>query len=311
MKMVMNGQGTDTIGQTVELLSQGADAGCGPESDYVPHRQQNLPSIEKLHEFVELVRAIIFPGYFGPSIVHRESLPHFIGVQVERLHELLCSQILSVQEFDAGQTVDGNSALHAPAATREFIAMLPELRRVLCSDVKAIYDGDPAAKSHGEIIFCYPSIRAMINHRTAHTLVNLGIPLIPRIISEMAHSETGIDIHPGARIGEYFCIDHGTGVVIGETCIIGDNVRIYQGVTLGAKRFELDKNGNPAKDVPRHPIIEDNVVIYSNANILGRITIGRNSVIGGSVWVTKDIPPNSRIQQQKAVESTFIDGLGI
>lgn len=192
-----------------------------------------------------------------------------------------------------------------------FIEKLPEIKRILLTDINAIYNADPAAKNIGEIIYCYPSIRAMINHRIAHELVKLNIPLIPRIISEMAHSETGIDIHPGASIGESFCIDHGTGVVIGETCIIGNNVKIYQGVTLGAKKFSLDENGNPIKDEPRHPIIEDNVSIYSNATILGRIVIGRNSIIGGNVWITNNVPPNSKITQAHAIEDKFYDGLGI
>jgi serine O-acetyltransferase len=299
--------GLDLIQQAVTLLAKDQSAEC----DYVKHPEQLLPSIDKLREFVDLVRAIVFPGYFGAPILHRESLPHFIGVRIEKLYELLNGQIQSVRQFGTGNTLQAITPDEASAAARAFIGRLPEIRRVLCTDVKAIYDGDPAAKSHGEIIFCYPSIRAMINHRTAHALLHLGVPLIPRIISEMAHSETGIDIHPGARIGEYFCIDHGTGVVIGETCEIGNNVRLYQGVTLGAKRFELDKEGNPVKNVPRHPIIEDNVVIYSNANILGRITIGKNSVIGGSVWVTRSVPPDSKLQQQKAVETAFINGLGI
>lgn len=302
-----NNQGAHSIELAVQLLSNGSTA----EFDYIPHPEQKLPSIVHLGEFVELLRAIIFPGYFGSSIVHRESLPHFVGVRVEKLHQLLTEEILSVQQLETESNTTEPAEKHASDIATEFIALLPELRRVLCTDVKAIYDGDPAAKSHGEIIFCYPSIRTMINHRAAHALLKLGVPLIPRIISEMSHSETGIDIHPGASIGEYFCIDHGTGVVIGETCVIGNHVRLYQGVTLGAKRFVLDKDGNPVKNIPRHPIIEDNVVIYSNANILGRIRIGRNSVIGGNVWVTKSVPAESRIQQQKAVESSFIAGLGI
>ncbi|NTU52725.1 MAG: serine acetyltransferase, partial [Chlorobiaceae bacterium] len=228
--------GIDLIQQAVVLLASDRTANC----DYVSHPEEKLPSIDKLREFVDLVRAVIFPGYFGAPILHRESLPHFIGVRIEKIYELLSGQIQSVRQFETGNTLQTITPDDASAAARAFIARLPEIRRVLCTDVKAIYDGDPAAKSHGEIIFCYPSIRAMINHRTAHTLLHLGVPLIPRIISEMAHSETGIDIHPGARIGEYFCIDHGTGVVIGETCEIGNNVRIYQGVTLGAKRFEID-----------------------------------------------------------------------
>ncbi|NTW49307.1 MAG: serine acetyltransferase, partial [Chlorobiales bacterium] len=233
------------------------------------------------------------------------------GINISKIYELLTEQILSGLYFNTPEKPSKEYPKRASKTALTFIQTLPEIRRILCTDVKAIYDGDPAAKSHGEIVFCYPSIRAMINHRAAHELLNLGVPLIPRIISEMAHSETGIDIHPGAKIGEYFSIDHGTGVVIGETCIIGNHVRLYQGVTLGAKRFTLDEQGNPVKNVPRHPIIEDNVVIYSNANILGRITIGKNSIIGGNVWVTKSVPPNSKLQQQKAVESSFTDGLGI
>jgi len=181
---------------------------------------------------------------------------------------------------------------------------------LLSTDIKATFDGDPAAHNYGEVIFCYPSIRAVFNYRIAHELLKLGIPIIPRVISELAHSETGIDIHPGAQIGEYFSIDHGTGVVIGETCIIGNHVRLYQGVTLGAIRFRLDENGLPMK-VPRHPILEDNVVVYANANILGRITIGKDSTIGGNVWLTNSIPPGSRILQQKAIVSSFFDGSGI
>jgi len=193
----------------------------------------------------------------------------------------------------------------------EFIEYLPEIRRKLVADVNATYLNDPAARNLGEVIFCYPGIRAMTNYRMAHKLLELQVPLIPRYISEMAHSETGIDIHPRAKIGESFTIDHGTGVVIGSTSIIGNNVKIYQGVTLGAKSFPLDSDGNPIKGIPRHPIVEDNVVIYSGATILGRITIGKNSVIGGNVWVTSNIPPHSKLVQSRPKELTFTDGLGI
>ena len=175
-------------------------------------------------------------------------------------------------------------------------------------DAKAAFDGDPAAHSIAETIFCYPSIMAMTYHRVAHELYKLDVPIIPRIISEMAHSRTGIDIHPGAQIGEYFFIDHGTGTVIGETCIIGKNVRIYQGVTLGAKSFPLDENGNPVKKIPRHPIIEDNVVIYSGATVLGRVTIGEGSEIGGNVWITESVPPHSKVVQGKAPVSIITNG---
>jgi serine O-acetyltransferase len=177
--------------------------------------------------------------------------------------------------------------------------MLPELRKTLATDVVAAYNGDPAAKSYGEIISCYPVIKVLTNHRIAHKLLKLEVPLIPRILSEMAHSETGIDIHPGAQIGKYFTIDHGTGVVIGETCIIGNNVKLYQGVTLGAKSFPLDEDGNPIKGIARHPILEDNVIVYSNATILGRIRIGKGAIIGGNIWVTEDVNPGEKIMQRK------------
>ncbi|WP_076790551.1 serine O-acetyltransferase EpsC [Chlorobium sp. KB01] len=295
------------IEETIALLAGSGSAEC----DYLPDHEQLQPSIEKLKAIVELLRALLFPGYFGEPIQRQQSLPHILGVRTEKLYMLLSEQIRSVQQFNHENNHTSTSEENAEAVAEQFIGMLPEIRRKLCTDVKAIFDGDPAAKNYGEIIFCYPSIRAMINYRAAHTLLSLGVPLLPRIISEMSHSETGIDIHPGAHIGEYFCIDHGTGVVIGETCIIGNHVRLYQGVTLGAKKFTLDNDGNPAKNVPRHPIIEDNVVIYSNANVLGRITIGKNSIIGGNVWQTKSLPPNSRVLQQKAVESSFTDGGGI
>ncbi len=185
----------------------------------------------------------------------------------------------------------------AQQLTADFISSLPELRRILATDVRAAYIGDPAAMSYGEVICCYPAIKAITNYRIAHVLAQLEIPLLPRIITEMAHSETGIDIHPTATIGESFTIDHGTGVVIGATCIIGNNIKLYQGVTLGAKSFQLDSQGNPVKGVPRHPIIEDNVVIYANSTILGRITIGKDSVIGGNIWITESVPAGSLLIQ--------------
>lgn len=178
-------------------------------------------------------------------------------------------------------------------------------------DAQAAFCGDPAAKGVGETIFCYPSITALAHHRIAHELYRLEVPLIPRIISEMAHSDTGIDIHPGARIGEYFFIDHGTGTVIGETSVIGNNVRIYQGVTLGARSFPLDDEGNPVKGIPRHPIVEDDVIIYSGATILGRVTIGKGAEIGGNVWLTRDVPPGARVVQGRPEETLYSEGLGI
>lgn len=180
-----------------------------------------------------------------------------------------------------------------------FIYRLDDISRSLQTDVEAAYNGDPAAKSRDEIICCYPVIKALVNYRVAHELLTMGVELIPRILTEMAHSETGIDIHPGAQIGDYFTIDHGTGVVIGETCIIGRNVKLYQGVTLGAKSFPLDKHGNPIKGIPRHPILEDDVIVYSNSTILGRITVGKGAIIGGNVWITQDVAPGARIVQYR------------
>jgi serine O-acetyltransferase len=187
---------------------------------------------------------------------------------------------------------------------------LPDIAAVLDKDITAAYDGDPAARSREEVMLAYPAFETITIFRLAHRLFELGMPLLPRMMTEYAHSRTGIDIHPGATIGEYFAIDHGTGVVIGETAIIGSHVTLYQGVTLGAKSFRYDENGNML-NIPRHPIIEDYVTVYSNASILGRITIGHHSVIGGNIWVTNNVPPHSRIQQSKAVDMSFQGGLGI
>jgi serine O-acetyltransferase len=195
--------------------------------------------------------------------------------------------------------------------TRAFLARLPEVRRLLATDVGAAYEGDPAATSPDEAIFCYPGIQAVANVRLAHELYKLDVPLLPRIITEHAHSITGIDIHPGAQIGEEFFIDHGTGVVVGETCIIGDRVRIYQGVTLGAKSFPVDADGNPIKGIARHPIVENDVIIYGGSTILGRITIGHGSTIGGNVWLTHSVPPGSRITQAQVQHDQFQSGAGI
>ncbi|MBW2263326.1 MAG: serine acetyltransferase, partial [Deltaproteobacteria bacterium] len=184
-------------------------------------------------------------------------------------------------------------------------------RSLLATDVRAAFEGDPAATSKDEAIFCYPGLVAITNYRLAHALFDLEVPLIPRMITEQAHSSTGIDIHPGASIGKSFFIDHGTGVVVGETCRIGRRVRIYQGVTLGAKSLPLDEDGNPVKGVDRHPIVEDDVIIYSGATILGKVVIGRGSVIGGNVWVTRDVAPGSRITQAQARQDLFKEGAGI
>jgi serine O-acetyltransferase len=200
---------------------------------------------------------------------------------------------------------------HAANIIAEFADHLPGVRALLDADVRAAYTGDPSAKSIDEVVFCFPGVGALIRHRLAHQLYLLGAPMLARIIAEKAHSDTGIDIHPGAQIGEGFFIDHGTGVVIGETTIIGRNVRIYQAVTLGAKRFVSDGDGQLLKNYPRHPIIEDDVVIYAGATVLGRITLGRGASIGGNVWLTHSVPPGAIITQAKASEDILLDGAGI
>ncbi len=262
------------------------------------HRDGNpLPSAKVLEEIVELSRAILFPGYYGNSSVNTNTIRYHIGVNLEKLHTLLTGQILAGLCFTESQeTYPGIGSFIGKASelSTELIARLPGIRSVLATDVIAAYNGDPAAENTGEVISCYPVIKALVNYRLAHELYLLGVPLIPRMITEMAHSETGIDIHPAATIGRYFTIDHGTGVVVGATCIIGDNVKLYQGVTLGARSFPLDDNGNPIKGVPRHPIIEDNVIVYANATILGRITIGTGCIVGANEWVTADMEPNTK-----------------
>lgn len=266
---------------------------------------QPLPSLKALEEIIALLRAILFPGYYGHSRVSIGTLKYHIGVDLERLHKLLTREIMAglcfVLSQDKGKSIEEVSQImeHSEAIADEFISRLANVRDMLASDVRAMYDGDPAAESLGEIIYCYPCIKAIANYRIAHELALLQVPLIPRMITEMAHSETGIDIHPNATIGNHFCIDHGTGVVIGATCIIGNNVKIYQGVTLGAKSFPVDQNGNPIKGIPRHPILQDGVIVYSNATILGRITIGKGAVVGANMWITEDVG-----QQEKCFKTS-------
>lgn len=245
-----------------------------------------LPSADVLAEIIQLTRTIIFPGYYGRSSVNINTITYHIGVAVERLHKLLVDQVLAGLCYESFSETMRSRAVEIADT---IIAKLPELRNLLAGDVEAAYNGDPAAENYSEIISCYPVVKCMTNYRLAHELFVLGVPLIPRMLTEMAHSETGIDIHPGATIGHHFTIDHGTGVVIGATCIIGNNVKLYQGVTLGAKSFPLDENGNPIKGIPRHPILEDDVIVYSNATVLGRITIGKGVVIGANKWVTESL----------------------
>lgn len=284
------------------------------------HRDGNpLPSGQTLEEIIALARSIIFPGFFGKSTVSQPTISFQIGVSLEQLHHLLSDQICAGLCFDCNDSDETFEQLNekrcrAEELSLELIRKLPDIRRVLATDVEATYNGDPAAKSREEVVACYPAIKALVNYRIAHELYELGVPLIPRMLTEMAHSETGIDIHPRARIGEYFTIDHGTGVVIGATCIIGRNVKLYQGVTLGAKSFPLDDEGNPIKGIPRHPILEDDVIVYANATILGRITIGKGCVVGANVWVTKDMRPNTKkFKKDKTdnIDSEYNNGTGI
>ena len=284
-----------------EILTRAVDQLSDPASLkglFHQHQDGNpLPSGKVLEEIIDLSRAIIFPGYYGKSKINKHTIRYHIGMAVERLSKLLEEQILAGLCFccpNAGKGENTPCKLKAKEMAMQLIADLPEIRKTLATDVEAAFNGDPAAESFGEIISCYPVIKALTNYRIAHRLHTIGVPLIPRIISEMAHSETGIDIHPAATIGHHFTIDHGTGVVIGATCIIGNNVKLYQGVTLGAKSFPLDDNGNPIKGIARHPILEDNVIVYPNATILGRITIGQGSVVGANIWVTESMEPYSK-----------------
>jgi len=257
---------------------------------------------------------VLFPGFFGNSALRSGTISYYIGVNVDLIFRMLNVQIQRGICFECravNQNECDKCSQEAPEITHRFLEALPVLRRKLATDVKAAFDGDPAARSFGEVIFSYPTTRAMTNYRIAHELHKLNVPLIPRIITEMAHSETGIDIHPAAEIGEYFTIDHGTGVVIGETCTIGNHVKIYQGVTLGARSFPSDENGNPIKGIKRHPDVEDNVIIYSNATVLGPIVVGRDSVIGGNIWVTNNIPAGSKVVQQRPRAGLFNGGAGI
>ena len=257
------------------------------------------PSVEALREIMELLRAVFFPGYFGKPM-GAASLRYHVAASLDRARRLLAGQIVSGLCMDCGG--EGrpcrSCAEKGEAAALEFTRSLPAIRELLAGDARAAYEGDPAATSVGEAIFSYPSVTAMLHHRVASALHRLKVPIIPRIIAEMAHSQTGIDIHPGATVGEDFFIDHGTGVVIGETCVIGRGCRLYQGVTLGALSFPKNADGTLVKGAPRHPILEDNVTVYAGATILGRVTIGKGAVIGGNVWITEDVPPNARVTQR-------------
>lgn len=272
-----------------------------------------LPSSKELEEIIELSRSILFPGFYGKSSVNLQTIKYQIGVNVERLHKLLSRQIMAGLCFNAdchcanAEDIRRCMQEEADMIAGSVIAKFPSLRKMLSTDIQAAFEGDPAAINEGEVISCYPAIKAITNYRLAHELYVEDVPLIPRMITELAHSETGIDIHPAATIGSHFTIDHGTGVVVGATCIIGNHVKLYQGVTLGAKSFPLDKEGHPIKGIARHPILKDNVVVYANATVLGRITIGKGAVIGANVWVARDMRPKSKKYKQNKTDILDID----
>ncbi|WFR81893.1 serine acetyltransferase [Janthinobacterium rivuli] len=272
-------------------------------------RVRELPSREALTTIVNGLSAALFPTHYGRPNLTDESIDYFVGdtlnTTLNRLSEQVRRGLLfsapahAIPAGDEGDAASDDAALAQQARdiTRAFAASLPDIRALLVSDVQAAYAGDPAATSVAEIMLCYPGTIAILYHRLAHRLHALGAPFLARLIADIAHTLTGIDIHPGAHIGASFFIDHGTGVVIGETAIIGQRVRLYQAVTLGAKRFPADASGALIKGTPRHPIVEDDVVIYAGATVLGRITIGAGSTIGGNVWLTQSVPANSNVSQ--------------
>jgi serine O-acetyltransferase len=275
-------------------------------------RPPKLPSRKALVGIIDGLSAALFPNRLGLPELTDEGIDYYVGHTLDvTLRELFEQVRLELQFCSRQNGLDEAHRERAIAITQGFAARLPAVRTLLESDIRAAYEGDPAARSVDEVLVCYPGITAITHHRLAHELHRLGAQLVARLIAEIAHSLTGIDIHPGAQIGGSFFIDHGTGVVIGETAVIGERVRLYQAVTLGAKRFPVDENGNLVKGNARHPIVEDDVVIYAGATVLGRITIGRGSTIGGNVWLTRSVPPGSNITQAQVRSEVFDGGAGI
>ena len=256
---------------------------------------REFPSRDALARVVTQLKGVLFPMRLGPHDLLQESENFYVAHALDTaLHQLQAQIALELRYTHRAQPGLDERAFEL---TRQFALALPEIRRLLDTDVQAAYEGDPAARTVDEVLLCYPGVLALIHHRIAHQLYRSELPLLARIVAELAHSETGIDIHPGAQIGEGFFIDHGTGVVIGETSVIGRKVRIYQAVTLGAKRFTQDAQGQLHKGQARHPIVEDGVVIYAGATILGRVTLGAGAVIGGNVWLTQSVPPGAHVTQ--------------
>ena len=262
-----------------------------------------LPSYEEVISAVEDLKEIIYPGFRRRTGLHAGNVIYHVGDLIDRLHDKLTVQIARALRHEDRVSHGPNDCIDdvdfeakGQAMAIDFLERIPDVRKILSTDVQAAFDGDPACRSPDEVIFCYPGLEAITVFRLAHELKNLGVPFIPRMMTEWAHKETGIDIHPGAKIGNHFFIDHGTGVVVGETCDIGNHVKLYQGVTLGALSFPTDANGNLIRNAKRHPTIEDRVVIYANATVLGgKTVIGHDSVIGSSVWITKTVAPHTTV----------------
>lgn len=271
---------------------------------------RELPSREALSHIIDGLRGALFPMRLGPSDLRQESEDFYVGHTLDTvLHALWHQVVLELRHASknpVASTHDDSIETHALQLVQQFSQDLPQVRSLLDSDVIAAFEGDPAARSVDEVLLCYPGIEAMIHHRLAHRLYQLGVPLLARLVSELAHAQTGIDIHPGASIGSGFFIDHGTGVVIGETAVIGRRVRLYQAVTLGAKSFPTDANGHPIKGLPRHPTLQDDVVIYAGATVLGCVTIGHGATIGGNVWVTHDVPAGAHLTQARSLRDEHI-----
>ena len=260
---------------------------------------RELPSPDALAQIVEQLKGALFPMRLGPPDLRHESEDFYVGHTLDAALQALLAQARLELAWGQRHAPLSEAALDEQVATvvREFAAALPGIRRLLDRDVLAAFHGDPAARSVDEVLLCYPGILAMIHHRLAHQLYRLELPLLARIVAELAHGQTGIDIHPGAQIDAGFFIDHGMGVVIGETAVIGKRVRLYQAVTLGAKRFPTDAEGHLQKGLPRHPLVEDDVVIYAGATILGRVTLGKGATIGGNVWITESVPAGASVTQ--------------
>jgi serine O-acetyltransferase len=275
-----------------------------------PRGIRELPSREAIERVVAGLRAAMFPTHYGAPDLTDESVDYYVGQTLESTLRLLTCQVRRTLPFLPEHATTSAAGLDERAfqIARELGQQLPSIRALLVSDIQAAYSGDPAAQHITEVLLCYPGVLAVMHHRIAHALWQLGVPLLARFVNEIAHSATGIDIHPGAQIGPSFFIDHGTGVVIGETAIIGERVRVYQMVTLGAKSFPSTGDGMLVKGNARHPLVEDDVVIYAGATILGRVTIGRGSVIGGNVWLTHSVPPNSNVSQGQVRESERTQG---